>query len=175
MPVDQIAQEDGVSVKAVEKSIMRMERHRARLTLQEIHAAEMVGLLQSVHAEAVALSEALRATHKRQMLDEKNRPVVDDDGAPLYVELPDHDTRLDAIDRRTAILNALAPKGGGIKIQNNNMSGGDGTTGSTVKYVGVEDRIIGINQKRALMLAAAPGEGEGAVIECDVVDAGDDE
>lgn len=152
IPLDQIAKEEGVSVEAVTRSIARIDRKRARLTLREIHAAEMSVLLSGVREEREAINSALTAVKRVQVLDVRGRPLIDK-GEPIYTEVPDHETRMAAVQLRTAILNAIQPKGGGVNLNVSQVAVG----GGGVSRRGVEARIIEFNKKReSLALLPAP-------------------
>lgn len=174
IPIDQIAADDGVSAATVQKSIRIVERNRARLTLNEVQATEMDVLLAGVRAEAQAINGALVATKRVQLLDSAGRPVIGADKAPLYQVVPDHETRLAAVKTRTDILNAISPKGTGLKVQMNQVSAPgrsqpDGRAGA-VQFRSVEDRIIEFNRRRERLLTSGP------VVEAEVTDdEGDDE
>lgn len=162
VPTDQIAEQDGVSVEAVQKSIVRVERQRAKLTLRELHSAEMGVLLAGVRREVEALNDAMNATKRVQVLDMRGRPVVEE-GQPIYVEVPDHDTRLAAVKVRTDILNAIQPKGGGLSV---NMSQQVAVAGGASRR-GVESRIIAFNTARERGLALPPQEAQEADVDDD--------
>lgn len=143
IPVDQIAAQDGVSPLAVERSINKVDRKRARMTLREVHATEMGVLLSGVKAEVEAINGALRANKRVQVLDVRGRPLVED-GHPIYQEVPDHEARLAAVRTRTEILSAIQTKGGGFNVSVNQQT----VVNPQVSRRGVEARIIEFNTAR---------------------------
>jgi hypothetical protein len=140
--IPEIAKADGVSEKAVQKSLRIVNVNRARHS-DEFLKEELIRIAMKLGPGTMtAVAGALEATYD---------VTKNDNGKEVTVQEPDHSTRLKAVEQFVEIAKAAQPKtGGNINVgMGVNVGGTRATPTATGSYVGMEDRLRAIRQEIA--------------------------
>lgn len=133
--IEEIAAAEGVSVKAVKRSIESVNLYRSRNTHEQVNTILSHVVLEVGNQVRQALNEALGATF-----------VVKDGDKTVHE--PDHNTRMKAVGEVRQIAQVVQPKSG----PSTNVTVGVGVTQQTRVasggYIGMEDRLRQIRQDR---------------------------
>lgn len=131
----QIANSEGVSQKAIEKSIRQVEIQRGLYTQQNLNAS-MVGMLMGNlgHVD-LTLKRMFKA---KDYMEQKNP-----DGSIQFIPVDDKATQLKAMEVFGKFLDSMQPRSAGVnvKVQQNNANQANATGG---KVGGYEDMLRGI-------------------------------
>jgi hypothetical protein len=114
--VEEIAQSEGVSIKAIEKSIRQVSMERAIHTQQNLSTAVISMLMGNMRGVDQAFKKGLKA---QNFLERKNA-----DGSNQFVPVDDTETQLKTLQVYGKFLEAMQPKGSGISVsvQQNNAN-----------------------------------------------------
>jgi hypothetical protein len=167
--IAEIAQRDGVTEKAVQKSLRIVNVNRARHS-DEFLKESLIGIVMSLGPETrSAVAGALGATYD---------VTKQENGKDVIVQEPDHSTRLKAVEQFVEIAKAAQPKGGpsinvGMGVQ---VGQGRGVAASGA-YIGMEDRLKAIRQEIAQRPQLEERTVTTAVLEAPggIIDGDDDE
>jgi len=132
--VEELAKEEGVQERAILKSIALVDMHRLNNTPEVLNAEIIDTIIGRNKKMAKALDDALDAT------------VVGREGA----KVPDHKTKLAAVDRIVRLVKEVQPKrqGGGIKLNVQQQTGVHQAVVSTeTPFTGFEERLRTIRHK----------------------------
>jgi adenosyl cobinamide kinase/adenosyl cobinamide phosphate guanylyltransferase len=142
--IEEIARRDGVSQRTVERSIQRVDAFRQANSVEFVNEALSNSVMKHKQDMDRSIANALRA--QRQVKDQKTGEIK---------TVPDHQVRLEAINKLIDIAKTVQPKAGHvIKV---NVGVGVGVRPSESQYVGFEDRIERIRESMA-----APAQIEGS-------------
>jgi hypothetical protein len=140
--IEEIALQDRVSQRTVERSIQRADAFRLANSIEAVNEALSDSILKNKPDMDESINSALKAT----------RLVKDADGT--YRSVPDHRVQLKAVDKLVAIAKTMQPKAG--KVTKVNVGVGVGVH-TTRNYEGFEERLRKI---RAAMEAPAQIEAK---------------
>lgn len=146
--LEEIASREKCSVKHVERSIEQFEIFQAVYSVEQVVIGQAAIVLKNVELEQRVLASALEA---------KRSVIVRRDGQEVLEEsdVPDHETRLHAVEIINKKIESIMPKGGGISISQN-VSNQVSAPSITMSF---EDRLRQIKEKRDnLLLEAKPIE-----------------
>src|SRR5208282_4493280 len=136
--VAEIAKTDGVTEKAVEKSLRIIRVNRARHS-EEFLKEELIRIAMQLGPGTVnAVAGALEATYD---------VTKNDNGKEVTVQEPDHSTRLKAVEQFVEIAKAAQPKTGGNINVGMGVNVNRPTRQATGTYVGMEDRLRDITKE----------------------------
>ena len=133
--IEEIAREEDVTERIVRKSVQTVEMFRQQHTAEHLNEIVIGMLLNRAQDIDAALQQAANAVEEIE---------VERNGKTTTVKIPDHATRLEAVDKYTELAKTVQPKVGpsikvGVGIQTQVASG---------PYVGMEDRLREIRKKR---------------------------
>ena len=139
--IEAIAKEEGVGEQTVRMSIARVEAYHAIYTVDELKTGEIEVVLFNHEVKKMALHEALTAENKIYSV-----------GGELVDKVPDHDTRLRAVEILAKVANNIM--GTAIKFLPNpsssqvnvNVLAGGGSAGIVIATF--EDRLREVQKKR---------------------------
>jgi len=167
LAVEDIAKRDGVSVETVQESIRWVEQYRARNTVDHANEATVAAILENKQNISSALTNGLTATYETQDKDGKK------------VSVPDVSLQLQALDRVSDLLGTVQPKParGGINV---GVGVGVGMgirtkPGSSIQYMGFEDRLREVRRKRAEAAALPSPPVDVSASARNIIDLDDDE
>ena len=159
MSVDEIATQTGCNLAQVQDSLQRYEMARAEVSNEEVDMAINQTVLKSMEATQKVFSEALRAKHVNVTYDKNNKKIKQ--------TLPDHATRLKAVDTIKNLMDAVRPKGGGITVNaNTQVNNGNGGIPVAPRSFDFEARLRDIRERKGL-------KNDGGVIDGDFEEAED--
>jgi hypothetical protein len=170
--IPEIAKADGVSEKAVQKSLRIVNVNRARHS-NEFLTESLIGIVMDLEPRTkAALAGALGATY--------DVTKTDKNGKEITVAEPDHTTQLKAVEKITELAKAAQPRGApsinvGMGV---NVGGARATPSATGSYVGMEDRLRAIRQEIAGRPQIEERSVTTAVLEApggDIIDGDDDD
>lgn len=162
--VQQIARSEGVTTRAIEKSIRQIELHRSVYSMQNLNTS-LTGMLMS---NVDNVDKTMRRMFEAKEYVEQKLPT----GEVEFIPVDDKTIQLEAVKVYGKLLESMQPKGGGmtVKVQQNNANQAVATSG---KVGGYEEMLHSIlkNVDNYNQLPSQTGD----VIEAEAEDSNEDE
>lgn len=179
MLIDAIARAEGVTVRKVKASLNRVRAENQKYSAEAAGAEIRKTIMERLPKIGASLDDALTATS----FEEKKLVTVVDgeivDAGTETVAVPDHETRMTAVDRVRALLAVVQPRDPAVQINNNSTTntqnnmmavGADGS--SPVNLASTESIIRSIQARRnhsfpspALPAETTPNPDSGYVVD----------
>lgn len=136
-----VAKSEGVTVRAIEKSIRTVELQRGIYTQSSLNMA-LIGMLLGKVAKADRTFD--RMLEAKDYIEKKNV-----DGSTEFIPVDDKATQIRALEVLGKYAESMQPKGGGVsvKVQQNNANQANATTSGTGGYESMLHRIIKESQQ----------------------------